>query len=315
MDVIRSLEEAGRRSHERAVAVGFFDGVHLGHQEIIRGLVEKSQSRGIFSTCLTFDPHPMRVLGTSRFPQMLSSLEERTEMISSFGVQSCVVIPFTREFAMMEPEEFAGTVLSRILMARIVLVGFNFSFGRQGRGGPCDLLRMGPGLGFETFVYSPVVIGGVPVSSTGIREALLRGDVVLAREMLGRPYRLNGDVVKGEGRGRLLRAPTANLLVSPEKLLPGNGVYAAMAVVDGRKYGAVTNIGARPTFHSSGVRTVEAHLLDFRGDLYGKRIQIAFLKKIREEKQFESGDDLTRQIGLDTLAALDILRSDSQMAT
>jgi riboflavin kinase/FMN adenylyltransferase len=252
MRVARSIESVAGRTGETAVALGFFDGVHLGHRLLISDLVNASRASGLVATCLTLDPHPCAILGEGRDePKLLTSLDEKLGMLESLGIELCVVAPFTREFSLLTPREFASSVLKDALGARIVAVGYNYTFGRGATGTSEELVRLGSALGFEVRVRSPVIVDGEPVSSSAIRGALAAGEARRAARMLGRPYSLSGVVAKGDGRGRSLGIPTANIRIPQGRLLPADGVYAGTAAIEGGRYPAVTNVGLRPTYPSA----------------------------------------------------------------
>ncbi|MGE0454208.1 MAG: bifunctional riboflavin kinase/FAD synthetase [Vicinamibacteria bacterium] len=285
-----------------AVAIGNFDGVHLGHQALVRRIVERARATTGSAVVLTFDPHPARVLAPERAPEALLTLEQRAELLAGLGVDRLAVLPFDAAMAGLAPEAFAERVLAGALGARAVVVGEQFRFGR-GRSGDVAMLRAaGARLGFEVLSVAPVVEAGVRVSSSRVRAALAAGEVELAGRLLGRLPFVDGRVVRGDGRGRQLGFPTANLDVL-NQALPGPGVYAAWCrLPDGRMHGAAANVGRRPTF-GGGDLTVEAHLLDHAGDLYDRTLRLSFVRRLREERRFDGGDELARQIGADVHAA------------
>jgi riboflavin kinase / FMN adenylyltransferase len=289
-----------------AVTVGNFDGVHRGHQALVDAVVRAARAAGGTAVALTFDPHPSRVLSPDRAPASLMTLEQKAEVLASLGIDRVVALPFTRETAAQPPPEFARVVLREALGAEAVVVGTNFRFGR-GRAGDLAVLReLGATLGFRVDGVAPVVHEGSPISSTRIREALSRGAVGPGAELLGRPYFVDGLVGRGEGRGRTLGIPTANLDPVNE-ILPARGVYAGLVTLPGGTVrGAVVNIGRRPTF--GGTRTLlEAHLLDFDGDLYGRTLRLAFRERLREERTFPGPQALVAQIHDDVARARALL--------
>ena len=277
---VTSLPDAEPRP--RRVAVGTFDGVHLGHREVIRGA----------DTVLTFDPHPLRVVHPEAAPKLLDSFPVKRDLIASLGVEELVVIPFDREFAGRSHEEFVEDVLIARLGAQRVAVGENFRFGRAARG-DAEYLRSREE--FETRVVSLIEVDGETVSSSHVRALVAAGDVGGATRFLGAPFTLEGEVVSGDRRGRQLGMPTANLVPDDRIVIPGHGVYAA--TVDGRP--AAVNVGVRPTFETGRGVLIEAHLIDFEGDLYGRDIRIAFLERLRGERRFESVEALTDQMRAD----------------
>ncbi len=287
---VTPLHEAVPRPDHRRVAVGTFDGVHLGHREVIRGS----------DTVLTFDPHPLQVLRPEAMPKLLDSFGVKRDLIASLGVDELVVVPFDREFAAQSHEWFVDAVLVERLGARQVSVGENFRFGRAARG-DAEYLRSRPQ--FETRVVPIVEVDGETVSSSHIRALVAAGDVTAAARFLGAPFMLEGEVVAGDRRGRELGMPTANLVPDDRLACPGHGVYAA--TVDGRP--AAINVGVRPTFESGRGVLVEAHLIDFDDDLYGQTIRIAFLERLRGERRFDSVEALVEQMHADVADARRIL--------
>jgi riboflavin kinase/FMN adenylyltransferase len=278
------------------VALGVFDGVHLGHRAIL-GLAVSHAGSDLRSVACTFDPHPMEILQPGRAPLAITTLDERLALIEGCGLDVAVVLPFTRELAAMEPEAFVKDVLVTRLGAREVVVGFNHRFGRGARGDAAMLRSLGERLGFRTHVAEPLMVDGVAVSSTEIRAALKRGDLAVASRLLGRAYTLSGTIGHGAGRGRTLGFPTANL-VPDRPVLVAPGVYACTAEVGGRKERAVVNVGVRPTFGETAL-AVEAYLLDFAADIYGQTMTLTFVSRIREERRFPSVDALKAQIEAD----------------
>ncbi len=277
---VRKLADTQPRP--RRVAVGQFDGVHLGHREVIAGN----------DTVLTFEPHPLAVIRPEAAPRLLTSLEVKIELIAELGVQELVVIPFDDRFAAQTPQEFLDHVLVAQLRATHVSVGENFRFG-HGAAGDTDMLAADPR--FDTRVVTLVEVDGEIVSSSHIRGLVLAGDVDHAARFLGSPFSLRGEVVHGDERGRTLGFPTANLVPDEHLVCPGHGVYAARA---GGACAAVS-IGVRPTFGSGRAVLVEAFLLDRDEDLYGRTLQVDFIKRLRGERRFESVPALVEQMKLD----------------
>jgi riboflavin kinase / FMN adenylyltransferase len=300
LEVVR-LDSLEPRAWPRpAVAVGNFDGVHRGHQALVAKAVADARGTGGTAVVLTFDPHPSRVLAPERAASTLTTLGQKAELLGGLGVEKMAVLPFTPEVAAQDAEDFAGRILHDILQATTVVVGAGFRFGR-GRAGDVALLRrVGRRLGFEVHGMRPVLHQGAPISSSRVREALARGDVAGAAEVLGRLFFIDGEVVPGVGRGRTLGIPTANIAPTNETL-PGNGVYACLLLVSDSGQPprpAVTNIGRRPTF--GGTETiVETHVLDFGGDLYGRRVRLAFHSRLRPERTFPGPQALVEQIRRD----------------
>jgi riboflavin kinase / FMN adenylyltransferase len=279
---VLSLTEVDPGRGPRSVAIGTFDGVHLGHREVIRGS----------STVLTFDPHPLSVIHPEATPKLLNPFPVKRDLIEGLGVEELVVIPFDRRFSQQSAEEFVQDVLIRRLGAERVSVGENFRFGKGARG-TADFLRSHDE--FETNVTPLVEVGGETVSSTQIRGLVAAGEVKEATDFLGGPFLFEGEVVEGDKRGRTLGMPTANLVPDDAYVCPGHGVYAAWA----HGYAAAVNVGVRPTFETGRGLLVEAHLIDFEGDLYGQTLRIAFVERMRGEKRFESVDELVEQMNRD----------------
>lgn len=287
------------------VTIGNFDGVHLGHQVLLRRTVDAATDRGLRAVAVTFDPHPAAVLRPGSEPPSLASLEERIERIQDAGTDLVLVLPFTDELAALTPEAFVERVLVTRLQAARVVVGANFRFGHKAAGDVVVLVETGEQHGFDVEAVAVRELDGDPISSSAIRSALAAGDVGWATRALGRPYRLRGEVVRGEGRGRRIGIPTANLAVAASQTVPANGVYAGHAEVAGTTWRCVTNVGVRPTFDGGGAVTVEPHLLDVEGDLdlYGRDLTVSFEHRIRGERRFDSVDELVAQIRADVGSA------------
>ena len=289
-----------------AVAVGVFDGVHLGHQAVLRHLVERAGGLGARPVALTFDPHPLEFIAPERAPRLLTEVGHRVELLGECGIEVVGVLPFL-QIRDLPPETFVADVLAGRLGSRLVAVGSDFRFG-HGRAGDAGMLAsLGPGLGFEVEVVDLVGhAGGEVVSSSHIRRLVAAGQVADAARLLGRPFELRGPVMHGDKRGRSIGFPTANLHVAERMATPAHGVYAARAAVDGAIRDAVVNVGVRPTFGEER-RTVEAHLLDVDLDLYGHEMRLRFVDRIRDERRFAGVDELARQIGLDVQSAREVL--------
>ena len=273
----------------RHVALGVFDGVHLGHREVIRGA----------DTVLTFEPHPQSVLTPDRAPRRLTPLPIKAELIAGLGVQEMIVIPFDAVYARHGAEDFIADVLIDRLRAHTVSVGANFRFGYRALG-DVDLLRRQEA--FVTRVAPMVERGGRVVSSSAIRELIAEGETATAADLLGEPFQLRGEVVAGDRRGRTLGYPTANLVPAADQVIPAHGVYACRAAIEDRPgtLAAAVNVGLRPTFAETRLGLlVEAYLLDFDGDLYGRRLSLAFGEQLRGEKRFANAEELIVQMGRD----------------
>lgn len=306
MEVVRLDGSRPRPLRSAAVTVGNFDGVHRGHLALVEAVVEEARAHGGPAVALTFDPHPSRVLAPERAPATLMTVTQRAEILGALGISSLAVLPFTRELSHQSAEAFVREVLVQALGSRVVVVGFNFRFGRDRAGDVAALEGLGRRLDLHVRTVPPIVVDGAVVSSTRVREAVVRGGVEAARELLGRPYFVDGAVVRGLGRGRRLGIPTANLDPVNE-ILPGGGVYAARCRVEGGELRpAVVNVGRRPTF-GGGAMLLEAHLLDFEGDLYGHTLRVAFERRLRDEFRFPDAEALRRQILQDVAHARRVL--------
>jgi riboflavin kinase/FMN adenylyltransferase len=286
------------------VTVGNFDGVHRGHQALVAEAAKAARACDGTAVALTFDPHPSHVLSPHRAPDALMTLEQKAEILAPLGIDRLAVLPFTHALAEKSAADFAREVLKDTLDARFVVVGRGFRFGHNREGDLAALTELGRALGFEVGAVEPVLHEGAPISSTRIREALARGATDHAKDLLGRPFFIDGTVAHGRKRGRTIGFPTANLAPVNETV-PGNGVYACWCrLLDedpGRRSArpAVVNIGRRPTFGGAGEVTIEAHLFDFEGDLYNRRMRIEFEGRLRDERAFSGLDELKAQIARD----------------
>jgi riboflavin kinase / FMN adenylyltransferase len=282
---------------------GVFDGLHLGHQKIIKTVVERSKLCGAVSTVITFDPHPRAVLYPENAPPLLQTLDQRLAAFEFFGVQQTIVINFNKEFASIEAEDFLKKIVHERLQAREVYLGKGFAFGKN-RCGNIDLLKkMGDKLGFLADEVPEVNLRGQRISSSKIRELLIQGKVNLARRMLGRPYGVEGQVIHGQKRGAKIGFPTANLQLL-NRVIPKYGVYATATLIDGKWYRSITNVGVRPTFSQTGDVSIETHILDFEDELYGDVLRVRFLHRIRDERKFSGIEDLRQQIKRDICRAI-----------
>jgi riboflavin kinase/FMN adenylyltransferase len=297
MRVYRSLADVPAEASGRAVALGTFDGVHLGHRRVIGSAVDRARENGLVATVATFDPHPLRVLRPEQPLQLLTTTDQKIALIGELGVDELVAIPFTPELSRQSAEDFCEQVLAGALGARSVSVGANFRFGHAAAG-DAALLRARPE--FETDVVELVQHGGDSISSSRIRALLAEGDVAGAAELLGAPYSITGPVVEGDRRGRELNVPTANIEPPEDVILPARGIYAAIATANGsRPTAAAVSIGVRPTFETEGDLRVEAHLIGFDDDLYGRMVSLTFLERLRDEVRFDSPEELVEQMQKD----------------
>lgn len=339
MKVITDPEKAARERSAAAAAgapadpghaltIGVFDGVHVGHRTVIEKVKSLADDLGVGSALVTFDPHPARVLRPELAPELLTGLDQKLELLAETGLDTVVVVPFDRARAGESAEEFIDAVLVACLGARAVVVGEDFHFGK-GRLGNVDLLaQVGAHAGFDVYGHGLVarppdswdLTGhgdvdfadlGPRVSSSAIRRALIVGEVALAARLLGRPHEVRGEVATGDQRGRTIGFPTANIMVEPGFAVPGDGVYAGWYVrPDGSRHPAAINIGRRPTFYEHADHSlIEAHLIDFNGDLYGQRARVQFVRRLRGEQRFDGIDALRAQLDRDIDEARSLLRS------
>ncbi|HEY9786629.1 MAG TPA: bifunctional riboflavin kinase/FAD synthetase [Candidatus Obscuribacterales bacterium] len=298
-----------------AIALGFFDGVHPGHQVVIGKAVEEAKVIGATAGVVTFRDHP-RALTRGVHPLLLTVIEQRLELFERLGVEATLVLTFSEDLCRLSPREYVEKVLVGAMGARSICVGHNHHFGRDREGNPELLRQMGQELNFGVHVAPMVYVDGLEVSSSRIREEIASGHVDKASQLLSRHYSILGSVVKGEGRGRKLGFPTANLNVRPFQMVPAVGVYAGRALfASGEKIACVINVGHRPTFDDGQAGTpplVEAHLFDYEGDLYDRTMQLQFVKFLRCEKKFDGVDALKRQIESDCAAAREVLAADAK---
>ncbi len=292
---ITRLEDVEPRSSGRSVAVGTFDGVHLGHREVIDGS----------DSVLTFDPHPVSVVAPQHTPKLLTPLARKAQLIEALGVEELIVIPFDAAFAMKTANEFVDDVLVGALGATSVAIGENFRFGHKAQG---DSRLLAADARFATVVHPLLEVDGEIVSSSHIRGLVLAGEVAEAAALLGAPFQLQGEVVHGDERGRELGFPTANLVPGEALVCPGHGVYACLAYDDpARLRPAAVSIGVRPTFQTGRGELIEAYVLDFDGDLYGRELRLDFLARLRGERRFESAEALIEQMHRDVQRTREIV--------
>jgi riboflavin kinase/FMN adenylyltransferase len=285
---------------QRAVALGSFDGVHLGHQAVIERAVAIARERDLIACVATFHPHPITVLRPELAPRQLSTIARRAALIAELGVDELVLIRFDHTFSLLSPEEFAERVLAEALGTRHVLVGTNFRYGQGARGDIRSLEESGMRLGFTAEAAPLLEIGGSPVSSSRIRDLLAAGEVESAAKLLGRPPWVEGAVVRGDGRGRELGFATANLAPSPRSALPAVGIYAGFGHLPNVHRPAAINVGYNPTFTDSRDRVrIEAHLLDFDADVYGSPMRIELTHRLRDEQRYGSVDELIAAVNAD----------------
>ncbi|MFM9904664.1 MAG: bifunctional riboflavin kinase/FAD synthetase [Pyrinomonadaceae bacterium] len=284
------------------LTLGVFDGLHLGHQRIMQTVVERANAIGAHATAITFDPHPRAVLHPETAPPLLQTLDQRLANLEVLGIGQTIVIPFTRAFSGQPAEDFLSDIIYDRLNAKEVYLGKGFAFGRD-RGGNIELLKtMSKTLGFVADEVAEVQIRGTRISSSNIRKLLDEGKVNLARRMLGRPYGVEGVIIRGNRRGHTIGFPTANLKPH-NRVIPRYGVYATATLIDGAWRKSITNIGVRPTFENEAEPSIESYIFDFDGNLYGDVLRVRFLHRIRDERKFNGIDELKAQIERDTLRA------------
>jgi riboflavin kinase/FMN adenylyltransferase len=301
MNIWNGIESYPDGGSEVVATIGNYDGVHLGHRAILKRVVEDARRLGLSSLLITFDPHPAVVVAPERRPSLIQTRRQKLDRLEELGLTDLLILKFDSDVAALNGEEFFGQLLAERITFRSVHVGDNFRFGR-GRTGDLEVLRgLGRNMGFEVHVVPPVRLGGLTVSSSAIRRALGAGDVEQARDMLGRPYSITGEVVRGGGRGRGLQCPTANLELDNE-LVPRPGVYITETVALASRCPSITNVGFRPTIGGDAL-TVETHLLDYEDDLYGERLEVRFLARLRDEMRFDNLSELADQLARDRAAA------------
>ena len=284
------------------VTVGTFDGLHRGHQRVLAEVVGRARAGGLTSVLVLCEPHPLEVVNPAAAPKLLTLPDEKRELLAGAGLDRVVVLPFTREVAQQSPEEFIRGLRAEHALEQLVL-GYDHAFGRGRAGDEALVRRLGAADGFAVAVVDAVKEDGQPISSTLIRAAVAQGDLTAAARWLGRPYGLLGRVVPGAGRGRTIGVPTINLAPpDARKLLPPDGVYAVWVWWRGTRYGGMMNQGARPTFAEPG-RTLEVHLFDFAGDLYGETVRVEWVERLRDVQAFPSRDALVAQLERDRQAA------------
>lgn len=301
MKILHSLPDTPL-NNRTVVALGNFDGVHRGHQVLISRAVQLARQINGQSVVLTFDPHPLELLKPEAPTKLILTAKRKRIKIAELGADILLFLPFTRELASMAPDDF-GTMIYQALRTSNIVVGFNYSYGYRGQGSPETLMALGQKLGFKVEIVPPQTDGGELISSTRIRQALVEGEVEKAKQFLGYWPILEGKVVSGDGRGRNLGFPTANVEIPGKILLPRVGVYAAKCCVGAQSYLAVVNIGSKPTFKKEQTPLVEAHLLDFNGNIYDQEIEIHLLKYLRPEKKFTNAESLKEQVARDIKVA------------
>ena len=309
MDIIKHIDRIDSPYKNAVITIGNFDGVHIGHQALFHQVIEKARALQGTSIVMTFEPHPIRVLKQNNNPPLITLYEQKAELIAKAGIDILICIPFTQKFASIPAKEFIEEILVNLIGMKAIVAGKDYTFGKN-REGNLDLLKIyGKRIGFEVIVVNGIQISNNSkdkISSTVIRELISDGKVAEAQKLLGRHYQIRGTVMKGRDRGgRLLGFPTANIKLYDE-LSPKTGVYAVTVECKGSKYKGVANIGYSPTFDDR-IFTVEAHILDFNDDIYGQKIRINFIQRLRDEKKFLNTSELSDQIKKDINKARNIL--------
>jgi riboflavin kinase / FMN adenylyltransferase len=301
MKIFHHIEDQGLSISQTVATMGNFDGIHLGHQALLRNTVEESTRLGCPSTVLTFEPHPLKVLAPERAPLLILSYDDKMALFQSLGVDIVIAQRFDREFASIAADEFIYRFLVNRLKIKKIWVGRDLRFGRDRKGGTDTLLRLAPGAGFEVGVLDPILLDGIRISSSRVRQLVEEGRVDEVRPMLGRYHFVSGRVVAGHHRGQKLGFPTANI-ASLTEVVPLNGIYATLIQLKNKQWLSVSSVGVNPTF-GDGPRTVESFILGFEGDIYGERVKLSFVKRIRDEKRFVMVNDLVAQMHEDVKRA------------
>ena len=306
MKVFKGIGEITPEFRSSVITIGNFDGIHLAHQDILQRVVRQARQRRVRSIVITFDPHPQKVLHPERRPfYLLTTLDEKVKLIESLDLDAVLLIAFTQAFSAMTAEAFVREILWDKLRIQKVFIGHDYAFGNRKQGNEDFLRSMGGMLGFEVESINTFTVSDTTVSSTNIRKAVLGGDVAKAALLLGHPYSLSGTVIRGYQRGREIGIPTANIEPGKE-LLPANGVYAVVVDLEGVRHAGVLNVGFNPTFSNEKL-SVEVHIMNFDGELYGKGLTVSFIERIRSEMKFESPQKLVDQILRDKAKAGEIL--------
>ncbi len=305
MLLITDLSKITRPFTNSVITLGNFDGIHLGHQELVRMVIKRAKEIKGQSMVVTFRPHPLKVLAPEKCPPLISIYEEKIELLSKLGIDVLVKIPFTLHFSEMSPPAFVKKILCDLLGTKEIFVGCNYRFGKGREGTTETLKQMGEEFGFKVNEVEQIFLRSEVISSTKIRQLLKAGEVEHAAGLLGRPYAITGIVIKGDSRGKTLGFPTANI-ASKHAIIPADGVYAVKLSARDTCYDGVVNIGLRPTFNAKSL-AIEVHVFDFNEDLYGEEVTIYFIKKLRQEMKFDSADALITQISKDIAEAKAVL--------
>ena len=308
MEIIRYSKNIILPNKKYYIALGVFDGVHLGHQKLIKLTVDKARKNDGISMVATFDPHPDKIINPESNVFLLTTLEERINLIKELGVDVFLVIKFTKTMSKIPPEDFIGKILVDSLLVKELFVGFNYKFGFQGKGNTDVLTKYSKFYNFKTNILKPIAVDNTIISSTRIKDYIKSGEIEKAKKLLGHDITISGKVVPGKGRGKkLLNFATANIEVPSDKIIPVNGVYLVEIIIHNIKYYGLMNIGVKPTFKESE-RTIEVHIINFNKKIYNKKLTVNVLKKIREEKYFKHPNLLKKQIEEDISIANKMIR-------
>ena len=309
MEIIKYSKNIILPNKKRYIALGVFDGVHLGHQKLIKLTVDKAKKNDGISMVVNFDPHPDIIINPESNVFLLTTLEERISLIKDLGVDVFLIIKFNKVMSKMPPEDFISKILVDSLQAKELFVGFNYKFGFQGKGNPDILREYSKFYKFKTNILKPIAANNTIISSTRIKDYIKSGEIKKAKKLLGHAITISGRVISGKGRGRkLLNFATANIETPSDKILPVNGVYLVEIKIDNKNYYGLMNIGVKPTFKESE-RTIEVHIINFNKKIYNKKVVVNILKKIREEKYFKHPSLLKKQIEDDILIAHKMLNN------
>lgn len=309
MEIIKEIDNFKAEGKPVFLALGNFDGVHLGHQKLLQEAVNEANLNQGIAAAFIFEPHPNKIINPDKAPKLLTDSIEQAKLLEKAGIKLLIYNSFNQAISKWEPEEFVQKTIVNQLNAKHVFVGFNYSFGHKGKGNPNLLQELGDKYGFKVSVILPVEVDKEVVSSTLIREALEKGNVGEANKFLGYPFSLTGQVIQGEERGKKIGFPTANLKIDEGILIPQVGVYAAKAIYATNTYNCVINVGRKPTFHDEHPITIEVHIMDFDKNIYNESLTITFLDKIRDEKKFNNIEELVNQISQDRDKAYKIASS------
>lgn len=305
MKIVRGIKNIPDPISHPVVAIGNFDGAHVGHQVIFRRTAERAREIKGTAVVLTFEPHPLKVIAPEKVPPLLTTFRKKMDLIAQCGIDMTICADFTRQFADQRPREFARNILVDTIGAKEVIVGFDYAFGKGREGTIAYLKKMGDEMGFAVHVIEPVKVGDQLVSSSRVRELIEEGDIETAAEFLGRPYSLAGPVIAGYKTGGKIGFPTANIDTRHVQV-PGTGVYAVYITHENRRFPGVANVGFNPTFHRDRL-IVEVHILEFDEKIYGQEIEVLFIKRLRDEIEFRSADELVAQIKKDIKTAKTLL--------